>query len=519
LKPLKDFLIALGALIAIGYLLAFIADPFVTVLYIQLAFGTGILILFKLVRRDFYALSVLGLFVLAYALNKPAMALAIGVLFFVIFAGRSLPAAPAVRRIFTLSAILFAGLFYFLFFITSRMSVHARSIDDERAELEAMNSLPYQSYVEDEQTANQNGVVAYNKKAAAPGLNLYNSYYQAGAWLLDMNGKRLHAWRPEKSNPHWHLVAACGNGDLLVCIEDAALMRLDWNSRVLLERPMRAHHEIAVADNGDIYTLTSEEETVFVDLVPFPIINDYIVVLDGGGAVKKKISVFDLLRREIEPTDIVNIYAELMNPRDFLWKALKRKADGRFLLDRMTAFDLFHDNAISIARQDIEGVCQKGDVLISACAQNLIGVVDVERGRMRWTWGDGKGDLEGQHHPTFLANGNVLIFDNGVKREFSRLIELDPRKKEIVWEYHSLHPTPFFTSWGGAAQRLQNGNTLVTESGDGRVFEITRDGQIVWEFYNPDKGKDGKRATIYRMTRITDQGLSRLLIQKANAES
>jgi hypothetical protein len=516
---LKDFLIALGALIAIGYLLAFIADPFVMVLYIQLAFGTGILILFKLVRRDFYTLSVLGLFVLAYALNRPAMAVVLGALFFVIFAGRSFLSVPAVQRVFTLSAILLAGLFYFLFFLTSRTSVHARSIDDERAELEAMNSLPYQSYVVDDQTANQDGVVAFDKKTAAPGLNLYNSYYQAGAWLLDMNGKRLHAWQPAASNPNWHFVAACGNGDLLVCIEDTALMRLDWNSRVLWERPMRAHHEIAVAENGDIYTLTSEEEVVFADFLPVPIINDYIVVLDGGGAVKKKISVFDLLRREIEPIDIINIYAKIFDPRDFLWRVLKRKADSRFILDRMTAFDVLHDNTISLAERDIDGVCKKGDVLISACTMNLIGVVDIEAGRMRWTWGDGKGELEGQHHPTFLADGNVLIFDNGVKREFSRLIELDPRKKEIVWEYHSLHPTPFFTSWGGAAQRLPNGNTLVTESGDGRVFEITRDGQIVWEFYNPDKGKDGKRATIYRMTRITDPGLSRLLIQKANAEN
>jgi ribosomal protein L15E len=51
------------------------------------------------------------------------------------------------------------------------------------------------------------------------------------------------------------------------------------------------------------------------------------------------------------------------------------------------------------------------------------------------------------------------------------------------------------------------------------VFEITPDEQIVWEFFNPDRGKDGKRATIYRMTRITDPDRIRFLIQKAKAGS
>lgn len=136
---------------------------------------------------------------------------------------------------------------------------------------------------------------------------------------------------------------------------------------------------------------------------------------------------------------------------------------------------------------------------------------------MRWSWGPG--NLEGPHHPTFLENGNILIFDNGTRRQYSRLVELDPRKNEIVWEYHSLHSPPFFTSWGGSAQRLQNGNTLVTETSEGRVFEITKDGNIVWEFFNPDKGGDGKRATIYRMTRITDTHLQSVLLRNLKKKS
>ena len=52
---------------------------------------------------------------------------------------------------------------------------------------------------------------------------------------------------------------------------------------------------------------------------------------------------------------------------------------------------------------------------------------------------------------------------------------------------------------------MPNGNTLITESNKGHVFEVTRDGEIVWEFYSPyiDLIKK-KRAVIYRMMRITD---------------
>ena len=49
----------------------------------------------------------------------------------------------------------------------------------------------------------------------------------------------------------------------------------------------------------------------------------------------------------------------------------------------------------------------------------------------------------------------------------------------------------FFSAVQGAAQALPNGNVLVTESTKGRVFEVTRDGEIVWEFWNPDRTAAG----------------------------
>jgi hypothetical protein len=50
---------------------------------------------------------------------------------------------------------------------------------------------------------------------------------------------------------------------------------------------------------------------------------------------------------------------------------------------------------------------------------------------------------------------------------------------------------------------LPNGNTLITNSDSGQVFEITKSGEIVWEFYNPHLTDDKSfRVAIYRMNRL-----------------
>ncbi len=47
----------------------------------------------------------------------------------------------------------------------------------------------------------------------------------------------------------------------------------------------------------------------------------------------------------------------------------------------------------------------------------------------------------------------------------------------------------FFSPRIGNAKRLPNGNTLITESSFGRFFEVTREGEVVWEYVNPFFGK------------------------------
>jgi outer membrane protein assembly factor BamB len=139
-------------------------------------------------------------------------------------------------------------------------------------------------------------------------------------------------------------------------------------------------------------------------------------------------------------------------------------------------------------------------VLFCTRHQDTIGIVDWRSKRLVWTWGQGV--LSGPHDATLLSNGNILVFDNGLSRGWSRVLEVNPERNEIVWEYHARAKKDFFTASRGSNQRLPNGNTLVAESDKGRAFEVTPDGKIVWEFLNPFRNSKGDRATIVRFYRL-----------------
>src|SRR5690606_32325827 len=74
-----------------------------------------------------------------------------------------------------------------------------------------------------------------------------------------------------------------------------------------------------------------------------------------------------------------------------------------------------------------------------------------------------------------------------------------PVSLALVWSYAA--PNFFSTNISGA-QRLANGNTLITEGAPGRVFEVTPEREIAWEFMNPP-GEGGRRSNaVYRAYRL-----------------
>ncbi|TAJ21216.1 MAG: hypothetical protein EPO68_05190 [Planctomycetota bacterium] len=135
-------------------------------------------------------------------------------------------------------------------------------------------------------------------------------------------------------------------------------------------------------------------------------------------------------------------------------------------------------------------------------------------GDLLYRWGNprnfGRGTaddhvLHYQHNPTWIVDGSqgaprVLLFNNGMHRagDFSEVYELElPFTKELgfelpkrggfgpvgpAWQYSD--PPLFFSPFISGAQRLANGNTVVCSGAAGRVFELTSDGKVVWDWRN-----------------------------------
>jgi hypothetical protein len=151
-----------------------------------------------------------------------------------------------------------------------------------------------------------------------------------------------------------------------------------------------------------------------------------------------------------------------------------------------------------------------GNLMVSF--RNISTLIEIERGSGRVIWSLGTPPLSGQHAPTELPNGNVLIFDNGQHRlddalSFSRVIEVDRASKEIVWKYQDDPVEYFYSSRISNAQRLPNGNTLICEGAFGRIFEVMPDGTLVWEYVNPFF--DGPSNRVFRAYRYSPQEIER----------
>jgi hypothetical protein len=365
---------------------------------------------------------------------------------------------------------------------------------------EQLRALGYADWVDagDDPSLVQ-GVTLHESELAYDGYNLYNSRWRDRAYLIDMKGEVAHTWFAPGLGGNWHHIEMLPSGELLTIHKDGYLAKLDWNSKLLWKRELFTHHDIATDESGEIWVLTHDFAEIPFGDGKIPILDDYIVALSPEGEVLRKFSVFELFGDAVKESRFEAI-ARVMN-----------KTGREGIEEKRSLLDLFHTNTLERLDRDIGGMKTRGDFLICPKHLDLVAIVDLETNRVEWSWGDG--ELQGPHQPSVISNGNILIFDNGGGRKYSRLVEVDPATNEIVWQYKADPPESFYSATRGGAQELPNGNILVTESDKGRVFEITRDGRTVWEFYNPDLQKAGKfvRGAIYRMMRFEGSAVAPLL--------
>jgi hypothetical protein len=192
--------------------------------------------------------------------------------------------------------------------------------------------------------------------------------------------------------------------------------------------------------------------------------------------------------------------------------------------------DLLHTNAIAHNPQ-------LDQIMLSVHRLNEIWVIDHSTstreaaghtggragrgGDLLYRWGNpqtyGRGSPEDQqlyaHHdarwiPKGLpGEGNIMIFNNGYGRpggDYSSVVEITPPRDQSgayaiqsdsrfgptrpTWTYPASGRGTFAADFLSGAQRVANGNTFICSGPTGRLFEVTSDGNIVWEYLNPFRG-------------------------------
>jgi len=260
------------------------------------------------------------------------------------------------------------------------------------------------------------------------------------------------------------------------------IVKLSPDSKVLWSVPLPAHHELRLLPGGQILTLTERNRRIQKIDRRHLVVDNGIAWLSPHGKLLREISLYDIVRR----SRLITLHP--VKPNSF------------------HLVDLFHSNAISRVA-DIPLTFQPtgkwtelyapDNLVLSSRHQNFVAIISPKKRKLIWAWG--QGTLSGPHSGRMLPSGDILVFDNGLGRGFSRVVEVDPRTNRIVWQYQADHPADFYSGSGGAVQRLANGDTLVTDAWKYTVFEVTPEGRVVWRFVSPG------RSFLYRLHRYDER--------------
>lgn len=351
----------------------------------------------------------------------------------------------------------------------------------------------------------------YNKEKSYNGYTLFCHSYEdprvsesgkGHIYLIDMEGDVVHEWTTSTAQQSFCRLLPDGN--LLYPtrdrskIQQAGVRKIDLDSNVLWRYHCRIDHDYQILENGNLilHTITDcmvpalgvdlKRNPYFLEITP-----DKELIWEWRGEEH----LAEL--KELLPADG--------------WAHFQKRVQGQF------SFDWAHNNTCQIIPPNATAEKEKesgdrvrfkpGNIVFSYRSVDIIGVIDRETGKIVWAWGPG--EIDGQHKPHMLPNGNLLIFDNGTLRGYSRVIELNPLTEKIEWEYTSDPKEKFFSGYISGAQRLPNGNTLICEGSKCHLFEVTPEKEVVWDYVSPFKEKGA--LAVYRCLRYSPEYVEPLL--------
>ena len=422
--------------------------------------------------------------------------------------------SPTTRLVVNL-ALAAAVLVVTIVLLTHRQDGTPPSETDRQGRLDRLRSLPYTAVTDQEVGREEAGVIVSKPDEFYPGYNLFCSRILPEVYLMDMEGVKVHAWsRPGDDIWVWDHAIMEPNGDVVIIDKFKGLLRLDWDSDVIWRWDMDVHHDLAMLPDGSFYTIVRGAELHRGLIVRFP----SIVHFRPDGVEIDRWYTYDHLTQIMNAFDTRPFLDTILDSMAAAGQEIRvtetvpGRIEANTLNDGRVLYDYFHLNTVTVLPDtplgERDSRFRQGNLLICFRNVNQIAVLDWDAKEIVWVWGEGV--LEWPHHPTMVGNGNILVFDNGVLRGFSRVLEIDPLTGLVEWEYEGDPPETFYTYEKGSAQRLPNGNTLICEGDKGKAFEVTREGEVVWEWLNPAT-RQGRRVQVYRMERLSPEMVDPLL--------
>lgn len=417
------------------------------------------------------------------------------------------------------------------------------------------------------------GVTIYDPKKCWSGYTIFPAR-ELGAMLMDMNGEEVQLWKglhglPNKILPGGYVMGQSGERNNAYGMQDLVdVVQVDWDGNVVWkfdkheyiadpgQEPRwmaRQHHDFQREGNPVGYYAPGLEPKVD---------SGNTLILVHKNVKNPKISDKVLLDDSIIEVDWEgNIVWEWNCNEHF--DEFEFSEEGKNVLFRDPNMrsagggmgDWMHINSMSALGPNKwydagDERFHPDNIIWDARESNIIAIISKKTGKVVWKVGPDYnaskelkklGWIIGQHHAHMIprglpGEGNILIFDNGgwggygapnplspigrmnALRDYSRVLEIDPITLAIRWQYtpteagylNPVDASRFYSPFISGAQRLPNGNTLITEGSGGRIIEVTRSHHIVWEYISPYWGKQFKINMVYRAYRVPYEWIPQL---------
>lgn len=366
-------------------------------------------------------------------------------------------------------------------------------------------STPVVTHFSPPEIDHPDGVTVDQRGQAYDGFTLVTTTAGPQALLCDMLGSVVHHWEmpfsqvwprpPHVEHPvgpeqiHWFRCHLFPNGDLLAIYQverdtpsGYGLVKLSKESKLLWKYEARVHHDLDVDEQGRIYTLAEQvarEAPPGLDYLPTPYVAESLLILSPDGKKLASIPLAEAFRDSPYAIWLSTAIAEQATPKDP--KNFASSFDA--IVGPLSKGDLIHANSVKIlspARAKKFPLFQAGQVLISLRSFDCLAVLDIPKRSVAWA---ARGPWRIQHDAELLDNGHLLVFDNHGWTKGCRILEYDPVTQAIPWAYTEADASPFFAAFRGMKQRLPNGNTLIVDPENRRLFEVTQSKKLVWEFF------------------------------------